>query len=141
MIHLYCSRPCSLFSVSVSYRNLGESFRHSLKSIVGFILFIDLRVPQLTWSLTAALKKPCLHFHHRWFASYFHVNNPLSRQVTLSCSCTRVHTRFALTNWSNFRLVKLQTVGMSFIYFQSFLCCLFKLWKWISLHIHLFIFF
>lgn len=91
--------------------------------------------------LNCCIKKPCLHFHHRWFASYFHVNNPLSRQVTLWCSCTRVHTRFALTNWSNFRLVKLQTVGMPFIYFQSFLCCLFKLWKWISLHIHIFIFF
>lgn len=77
-------------------------------------------------TLNCCIKTPCLHFYNRRLASYFHVNNPLSRQVTLSCSCTRVHTRFALTNWSNFRLAKLQTVGMLSIYFLRFLCSLFK---------------
>lgn len=77
-------------------------------------------------TLNCCIKTPCLHFYNRRLASYFHVNNSLSRQVTLSCSCTRVHTRFALTNWSNFRLVKLQTVGMLSIYFLRFLCSLFK---------------
>lgn len=77
-------------------------------------------------TLNCCIKTPCLHFYNRRLASYFHVNNPLSRQVTLLCGCTRVHTRFALTNWSNFRLVKLQTVGMLSIYFLRFLCSLFK---------------
>lgn len=76
-------------------------------------------------TLNCCIKTPCLHFYNRRLASYFHVNNPLSRQVTLLCSCTRVHTRFALTNWSNFRLVKLQTVGMLSIYFLRFLRSLF----------------
>lgn len=79
-------------------------------------------------TLNCCIKTPCLHFYNRRLASYFHVNNPLSRQVTLLCSCTRVHTRFALTN-----LIQLPTreaadscwVGMLSIYFLRFLRSLF----------------